>query len=374
MDYRECTNPVCKHRNHTEALYCARCGGAMNSSVEEDDEHLLRCDLDVDDELDDEDVGHRDSRKSARNGERFSELSCAPVPACFDYVTETPDPSGWRLAGAFAVGITVGPLLGIPIRAGVFIILRDEFTDWGIFFWDNHAFWRVVASVASAVGASVLAALVARKCGHVISALCMLPFALLWGIVAYLCWSGQAEALPWQGALVYGGSELAHTSKGNLIAATALALGLTPIGYIAGQAVTPMSVAVYQHFASRPWSWFGVKWYHYLWAVPIAYPVIAVTAQTVVYGSHWLIVSLESGRGLIAAIPNILLLAVIGTLYLLVAGPVRAYMILAGFEVVDRASVRFLRVLQFGIGFPILAVIAQLVINLIHRGLVWLVS
>ena len=284
-------------------------------------------------------------------------------------------PGAGRLIGAVVCGLLAGPLLTVPMRAGFSIHFCDDAVQapWGLFFWGDHWVWRMVTSIAAAGGAAALAGLVAREHGRIVGALVVLPYAFLWALVAYLAWSDLAGYYDWQASLIFGDSIDAVYSKGSRVAAIILALILMPIGYFMGGAVTPLDSRVAQHFDRRPWSVFGVRWFHWFWLLPILYLLLLVTSNNVAYGSEWCIATWRAGAEFGGIIPTLFVVAIYGTLYLIAIGCERAFQILAGFTEATLAE-RFRGVLKYALAYPLLSVLCQFAIRLLHAGLAWLAT
>jgi len=287
-------------------------------------------------------------------------------------------PTAGRLVAAFIVGIVSGPLLYIPIglAMGMSFASSDSEETWGVFFWGTHWFWRGATSFFIVVVSSLLAAITARRYGNVVAALAALPGALLWGIVSYLCISGQAESIGWQSSMIFGHSYAAYNSKINVLVAVILAFGSIPLAYLSGSVLTPIDEGIARHFDSRKWSAFGIRWYHFFWVPVVLFPMIVATVVNLVYASDWFRIMWSPAAqsfDLTYLIPGFFGLATYGTLYLQVVGPYRAYLALADFND-GTAKERTLQVVGYGIGFPLLSVVLQIVIRLLHAGLVWLIS
>jgi hypothetical protein len=218
---------------------------------------------------------------------------------------------------------------------------------------------------------------VGRQHGNVVAALSILPYALLWAIVAYAAWFGSPDSLQWQDRLFFGPYLSESDAKPNKVLAVLIALGIIPLAYFCASTITPAPSNIIDHFDKRGGCALGVRWYHFLWIPFVMVPVVVISITNVVYASNWLLIMWGDQNmvfSLWEMVPALFLLATYGTLYLLAVGPYRAYLVLSGFEDKDSRGAALSSVLGYGVGFPIIAVILQELISLLHRFLLWLAT
>jgi hypothetical protein len=161
---------------------------------------------------------------------------------------------------------------------------------------------------------------------------------------------------------------------GNKILIVVQPLLTAACGWVFGAAGESYSSETLTHFDKRRYTLFGIKWYHYLWLPVLLYPILLQTAWVLDYGLSWIRLSWLEGANLYSIIPGLFLMGIVTTLMITWEGFRRGYDYLSDYTSKYSASETALGVLKFGIGFPILAMIAQSIILLVHVGLVKLLD
>lgn len=264
-----------------------------------------------------------------------------------------------RGAGSILVGFLAGVLLRNSLEAGVGLALEGpDRPEWNVLTWGRHWAWRAAASVTATAIAGFLAGMVARQRGTLYGSLAAIPAALYWAAVAWIGFNGHVPFTKIE----------ADVPIGYRIVAVILGLATIPVASAAGSAGAPYGRANAEHFDSRRATLLGIRWYHYLWLpIPIHLTVLSAS-YAAVYGFHWITAAWKGGMSLWAIIPTLFAIALFWTIQLLAIGSFRGYEALAGFEG-DGDIPAWKRVMKFGFGYLLLAVIAQFGITMIHWGL-----
>ena len=276
-----------------------------------------------------------------------------------------------RWIGSISAGLVVSWLVVAAVSAG----MQQHFKSvsalpevWGVFLWGGHWIWRTVSSVAALSIGAAIAALGVREKGQIAGALVAFPGAMAWAIVAYLVWSGQTDSHPLQAFAIHGGAWEAVECLGNKVIPGILALIMIPIGFFVGGAVSPLEPHFSENFDQRRWAIFGMRWYQYLWLLPVAYVSLAISANAApVILALWETQSDSGGISLMRMISGLFLMGWFFSMFLLWVGLSSAYQLLAGLE--DQDSSVGLSALKFGCGFPLLAIAVQIVMGLINIGI-----
>jgi hypothetical protein len=122
-----------------------------------------------------------------------------------------------------------------------------------------------------------------------------------------------------------------------------------------------------EHFDSRRYTLLGIKWYHYIWIPIVLHLILLQGSYAGLYFLTWLKVLWKAGFSIFQwIIPGIFTFALWGTLYLMGIGIYKAYLILAGLESVPSKGKAFIKVLQYAIGFPLIAAALQYLIEYLH--------
>jgi hypothetical protein len=262
---------------------------------------------------------------------------------------------------AVTCGIIAGVLVINSLQHGFQYRYEKEYSFdlWGPFVWGDHWFLRTLASLASTYLSSYIAGMIARKNGEIVGALSSAPTAMLWAIFSYLNWVGEFE--------ISGRSYESELSLMYKVAAAFISLASGVCGIHAGVAGANMGIQLGTHFDTRRFSLLGVKWYHYFWTYFPIHFVLAQTAWILLYAGDWFKASWSAGDSLIGIIPSLFLMAIYGTLYLTVQGFWKAYLILSGIEHISKLKDRIKSVSKFGCGWPLLAILAQSGIAVLHK-------
>ncbi len=267
---------------------------------------------------------------------------------------------------ALFCGVIAGMLLSMAIDSGLQYRFPDEFKnkEWGVFIWGEHWFLRVVASVISAAWAGFIAGVVARDRGKLLGIAAIFPSWSLWLIVAYTAFTGHVPFL--------NDYDAPYISLGNKIAIVTLLFVIGPVAWLTGQEGEIVGQQYASHFDSRPRSLLGLKWYHHIWLPLILYPIIMQSAYVGFYFLTWfkILWKTHANAGVFSIlpslIPTIFTFALLGTLFIMWNGLRSAYFILAGLNPISSISVRTKQVAKYLLGYPIIAVILQSIIEYIH--------
>jgi hypothetical protein len=264
--------------------------------------------------------------------------------------------SAARYAGAIACGIIAGVWIPSSMETGARLLFPDT-VEWSPTFWGEHWVVRPLVTGVSAVAAAFVAGAVARRFGSFIAAVSAFPAFLLWLWVTISAW---------RESILFTGTET-YVSVGNKVAATAIVIAIFPIAWVGGTAGEAFGREKAETFDARRWSLLGVKWYHYLWIPFVVHLVLIQTAAVGLWGLDWMLIAWRSGAaGVGSLLPTAFAAVLLGTLALSYTGLQRAYGILSGTQP-DDAGWR--AVLKYGVGFPIAAAVAQVVVGFVHYGL-----
>lgn len=267
---------------------------------------------------------------------------------------------------AIFCGIIAGLLFSMAITSGLQYRFPDDFKnqEWGIFFWGEHWFLRVLTSIISAAWAGFIAGLIGRDRGKILGIGTIFPSWVLWLIVAYTAYTGHVPFLAVDDPL--------YISLGNKIATAIVLLAIGPIAWFAGQEGEIVGQQYASHFDGRPLTLLGIRWYHHLWLPFILYLIIMQGAYVGFYFLSWfkILWKTQADAGVFSFLPNLIptvfTFALLGTLLIMWNGLRNAYFILAGFDPITSLSNRTVQVTKYLLGYQLIAVIIQSTIEYIH--------
>jgi hypothetical protein len=274
----------------------------------------------------------------------------------------------WRTAGSVVLGVIVGLFLSAALQVGLLFHFPEDrvSSPWGVFFWGQHWALRVAASWTATIGVGYVTGMVARQRGRTLAIIAVLPSFLCWLALAAVAWRGRfpfiAEALD------------VDISIGNKLAASVLVLTALPFAAWAGNIGEQEGQVYGPHFDDRRFSLLGIKWYHYFWLPFLVYLWIVQASWAAFYGFVWMKLTWKSGESLLSFVPMVFTVMIWGTLVIMGQGAAKAYQVLAGFDPIPTARSRAYAVLKNGVGLLVLAAILQVVIGLLHLGLVKLLG
>lgn len=260
---------------------------------------------------------------------------------------------------AIIVGVIAGALLSMAIGAGLQHRFPDEFKSatWGV-LWGEHWFLRALASMISSAWAGFLTGIIAREKGKLLAIIAVLPSWLLWIIFEYAALSGHFPILAIADIYV---------SLGNKISMGFIILAMFPVAWDSGTQGEIIGREYSTFFDLRKHSLLGIKWYHYIWLPLVLYLIVLQGSFAGLYFLTWLKALWKSGFSFFGSIiPTIFTLMIYGTLYLMAIGVYKTYLILAGFEEFTSKGRAAVKVIQYAIGFQIIAGILQSAIEYIH--------
>jgi hypothetical protein len=165
-----------------------------------------------------------------------------------------------------------------------------------------------------------------------------------------------------------------EVSLGNNIAATVLIFATVPLAGWAGGAGGELVEPVARHFDTRPFSLFGIKWFHYLWLPVLLHLVLLQFSAASLYTFVWIKEAWKSNDSIFGLVPTLFGFALWGTFSLMFTGLGRAYLVLSGLQSVEGAGARAIAVLKNGFGMPALAGALQFAIYMLHYGITRLFS
>jgi hypothetical protein len=270
---------------------------------------------------------------------------------------------------AIISGATAGALLSTAISNGLWSIFPDVFLPFNIFLYylgyvtlDEHWFLRALVSIISSCWAGFIAGLIGRNKGSVLSIIAVLPAWITWLITGYIAITGYNPFLNM--------NDIIHISLGNKISITFIILAMFPASWYSGAQGEITGQEFAAHFDSRKYTLLGIKWYHYFWIPIVMFLILLQGSFYGIYFLEWVKELWKAGHGFFGwiryIIPGIFTVALWGTLYLMGIGVRNAYLILAGFENIQSRGKAFLKVLQYAIGFQIIAILLQRGIELLH--------
>ena len=257
-------------------------------------------------------------------------------------------------------GSIAGSLLSMAICAGLRYRFPDEFKslDWGILLWGEHWFLRAVVSLMCAAWAGFIAGIIGRERGSILAIVAVLPSWIIWVIAEYAALTGT---LPF-----FDIGEF-YVSLGNKISMGVIILAMLPIAWNSGTQGQIIGQDYADYFDSRRHTLLGIKWYHYIWLPILMYLIVMQGSYIGLYFLLWMKALWKSGFNMLASIiPTIFTLMLYGTLYLMGIGVKKTYLILAGFDEVVSRGTATKQVLRYAIGYQIIAVALQSLIEYIH--------
>lgn len=261
---------------------------------------------------------------------------------------------------AIISGAIAGLLLSMAIGVGLQHRFPDEFKsfNWGLLFWGEHWFLRALASLLSSAWAGFIAGIIGREKGKILAIITVLPSWIIWVIAEYAVLTGHFP--------LFNIGDI-YVSLGNKIFMGFIILGMLPVAWYSGEQGEIIGQEYSTYFDSRKHTLLGIKWYHYIWLPIVLYLIVIQGSYVGLYFLIWMKALWKSGfHFYISIIPTIFTLMLYGTLYLMAIGVIKTYLILAGFEEVHPKSRAVAKVLQYAIGFQIIAVALQSLIEYIH--------
>ena len=267
---------------------------------------------------------------------------------------------------AIFTGVIAGALLSMAIGAGLLHRFPDEFksSSWGV-LWGEHWFLRALASLISSACAGFITGVIGREKGKTLAIIAVLPSWVLWVIVEYTALTGHFPLFT---------TDDIYVSLGNKIFTGFIILALFPVAWYSGSQGEIMGQKYSTFFDSRKHTLLGIKWYHYTWLPIVLYLIVLQGSFAGLYFLTWLKALWKFGFSFFGSIiPTIFTAMICGTLYLMAIGVQRTYLILAGFEEVTSKGSAAVKVIQYAVGFQILAGILQIVIEYVHYSIAkWL--
>ena len=261
---------------------------------------------------------------------------------------------------AIISGLLAGGLLSSAISTGLRYRFPDEFEsfDWGMLIWGEHWFLRTLVSLVCAAWAGYIAGVIGREKGKELAIIAVLPSWAFWAYTEYMALTGHFP--------LFDVGDF-YVSIGNKLAMGFIIIAMFPVAWIAGSQGEIIGQEFSTHFDSRKYTLLGIKWYHYIW-IPIVLQLILLQGSYAgLYFLTWLKALWKAGFSIFHwIIPGIFTLALWGTLYLMGIGIMKTYLILAGFEEVPSKGKAFIKVLQYAIGFQIVAGALQYLIEYLH--------
>lgn len=270
-----------------------------------------------------------------------------------------------RSIGGALLGLGLAIYVSQAFHAGLsfcFAAGKGGEGDWGAFFWNGHWGWRIVTSLVATSAGATVAALIGRRRGEAIGGVVGLLPSLVWAIVAYLSLTDQVMTNDFQWDLLDGTALLAHEQLGNRVAAVILAVGSVTCGFVAGKAVTPISLRLARHFDARRHSLLGIKWYHFLWIPVPGYFSLMALAYSGPFLVDFLVKNWTWGLSPMVLIPTIFLVAWYWSASLVATGMGKGYLLMAGLSEPSRGWPHTKGILKAGCGLPFLGVVLQVVL------------
>lgn len=267
---------------------------------------------------------------------------------------------------AIISGALAGWLLSMAIGAGLYQRFPDEFQSfsWGLFYGE-HWFLRALVSLISSSCAGFITGVIGREKGKFLAIVAVLPSWIIWIIAEFVALTGNIPLLNIGNFYV---------SLGNKISMGFIILAMLPIAQYSGAEGEIIGQKYSTFFDSRKHTLLGIKWYHYTWLPIVFYLIVMQGSFAGLYFLTWLKTFWKSGFSFLGSIiPTIFTFMIYGTLYLMAIGVQKTYLILAGFEKVASKGRAAVKVIQYAIGFQIIAGILQSIIEYIHYSIAkWL--
>ncbi len=261
---------------------------------------------------------------------------------------------------AIITGIMAGLFLCLAINAGCHFRFPDEI-DWGALFWGEHWFIRALASLICSAGGGFVTGIIGREKGKILAIITVLPSWLIWVTTEYAALTGYFPFVDVSDDYV---------SLGNKISMGFIILTILPVAWYSGEQGEIVGQEYSMLFDSRKHTLLGIKWYHYFWLPIVLYLIVMQGSAASLYFLTWLKFLWKSGLtpfGFFGSIiPLIFTVMIYGTLYLMAIGIQKTYLILAGIEKVGSKGRIAVKVIQYAIGFQIIAVILQTAIQYLH--------
>jgi len=268
---------------------------------------------------------------------------------------------------AVITGIMVGSLLSMAIGGGLQRRFPDEFKSfsWGILLWGEHWFLRALASLLSSACAGFITGVIGREKGNFLAIIVVLPSWIIWVLFEYSALSGHFPLLNLGDFYV---------SLGNKIFMGLIILAMLPVAWYSGSQGETIGQKNSAYFDSRKHTLLGIKWYHYTWLPIVLYFIVMQGSFAGLYFLTWVKALWKSGFSFFGSIiPTVFTFMIYGTFFLMAIGVQKTYLILAGFEEVTSKGRAAVKVIQYAIGFQIMAGILQGVIEYIHYSIAkWL--
>jgi len=271
-----------------------------------------------------------------------------------------------RYLAAILTGILSGAIIIAAIMDGVSRNYSDEQTlvSWGFMYWGDHYIIRVLWSFVATAWGSFLAGLIARKNGKMIAVISSIPSIVLWTIAIFI-WASGME--------LFNLYQYEVPGLGNKIISFIIPVATIIVSIIFGLLGEEISARYSDHFDSRRNSFLGIKWYNIIWVTIPLFLLVAQSAWAIDYALSWWKIS-WGDVGIYNIVPGLFLFGIISTLYFTWIGITRAYDYLSNYSEEYALGTAVKGVLLYGLGLPLLAILLQVLIMLIHYGLYTLLT
>lgn len=286
----------------------------------------------------------------------------------------------WVVRYAFGIisGFIANVLIASSIGSGAYRALgrsleADE-TTFPLLFYGEHWAWNVVFSFSACYGASVIAGIISRNHGSIIAIISRIPTLLLWLCGTYFAWSEATyffeeetllEGVNWLYFSVGLPPDGSPLSIGNALCATLITLALVPISYKGGQIGEKIGKEFGPHFDTRRYSILGINIWHYLWIPFYLFIAVGGVTQMTIAWFRYAVLDFRT-MGIVGLVAMFFMIAYGYTVYFALKGVVKCYCVLSSFSDSDEQISTLKGIFKYGFGYPLLAMMVQIILTGIH--------
>ena len=261
------------------------------------------------------------------------------------------EPRKLKQFGGIVFGILLGLMVTDSIMRGASFVFPNEKDLWGVGFWGDHHFLRVIASGIGTLVGAFAAGCIAKTRGGVCGLLSALPTSLFWfSIVVF-----------------HFGSRPSNTkiTFGQWLVIAALAIISPVAGFYAGLIGQKIRNDFAPLFEARSNTVLGIKWYHWLWLLT-AIGWTGTLATYSIYQGLWLLFGLRFSASLFNITAAILGIIVILSIFYSIFGLYKTFilLILGQAQGLSRSKIT-IRILGWTVGIWLVVIMFQIVSALI---------
>jgi hypothetical protein len=263
------------------------------------------------------------------------------------------EPRKLKQFGGILFGILLGLMVNDSIMRGASFVFPNEKDLWGVGFWSDHHFLRIIASGLGTLVGAFAAGCIAKSRGGGCGFLSALPTSLFWLSIV----------------LLHFGSRITDTqiTVGQWLVIVVLTVISPLAGFYAGLFGQKVRNDFAPLFETRPNTVLGIKWYHWLWFFT-AIGWTGTLATYSIYQGLWLLLLFWLGfsASLFNITAAILGIIVILSIFYSIFGLYKTFILLSLGQAQGLSRSKMtIRVLGWTVGIWLVVVLLQIVAGLL---------